>query len=198
MKSNAEHTEAAARWGNAVPGMGLNFLIWAGSALLAVSAVVHFHLWGSAGYRHIPTIGPLFLAQAIIGVVLSLATAVFRKLVLVAGAAGLAVSSIGALLISVWWGLFGWQESSSAPYVGLVLWVEALAAVFLGAAFVLMGLPWLARAQARRANRPEHEEPLRPTVALVVPNLKAGTSGRMEDSRPAEDGLDRAGRDRGR
>jgi len=167
-------------------------LIWAGSALLAVSAVVHFHLWGSEGYRHIPTIGPLFLAQAIVGVVLSVAAAVFRKLVLVAGAAGLAISSIAALLISVWWGLFGWQESSSAPYVGLVLWVEALAAVFLGAAFVLMGLPWLARVQAHRANRLEHEEPLSPTVVLVVPGPNAGRCDRIEDSQPAEDGLDRA------
>jgi len=38
MKSSAEHTEAAARWAHTVPSVGLNFLIWAGSALLAVSA----------------------------------------------------------------------------------------------------------------------------------------------------------------
>jgi len=66
------------------------------------------------------------------------------------------------------------------------------AAVFLGAAFVLMGLPWLARVQAHRANRLEHEEPLSPTVVLVAPGPNAGRCDRIEDSQAAEDGLDRA------
>jgi hypothetical protein len=122
--------------------LGLNLLVWAGGAMLAASGVLHFHLWSSEGYRHIPTIGPLFLAQAIICVVLAIAAAFFRKLVLVAGAAGLAISSIGALLISIWWGLFGWQESSGAPYVGMAFAVEAIAGVLLGVAAVLLAWPW--------------------------------------------------------
>lgn len=134
-----------------VAQVAVNILVWVGSALLAASAVIHFHLWLSEGYRHIPTIGPLFMAQAIVGVLLALATAIFRKLVLVAGAAGLSVSSIGALLISAWWGLFGWQESFGAPYVGLAIWVEALAAVLLGSACGLMLWPWLSRLLTERA-----------------------------------------------
>ena len=109
---------AKARSSAGASHLAVNLLIWAGSLLLAGSAVLHFHLWDSEGYRNIPTIGPLFLTQAIVGVVLALATAVLRKLVLVIASAGLAVSSIGGLLIAVWWGLFGWQESFAAPYVG--------------------------------------------------------------------------------
>ena len=100
------------------PRLVTDLLIWGGSALLAVSAVVHFHLWDSEGYRNIHIIGPLFILQAIIGFVLAVATAIFRKLALVAGSAILAVSSIGALFISIWWGLFGWQESFTAPLCG--------------------------------------------------------------------------------
>jgi len=91
----------------------------------------------------------MFLLQAIVGFVLAVVTAIFRKLVLVAAAAILAVSSIGALLISIWWGLFGWQESFTAPYVGVALWVEGAAAVLLGAATVLLGLPWLAQMRSQ-------------------------------------------------
>ena len=131
--------------------LAVNLLVWAGSLLLAGSAVLHFHLWDSEGYRNIPTIGPLFLTQAIIGVVLAVATAIFRKLVLVIASAGLAVSSIGGLLIAIWWGLFGWQESFAAPYVGLALWIEAAAAILLGAACLLLGWPWLSAVRSARA-----------------------------------------------
>ena len=139
-----------------VPGGGrrlaINVLAVAGSGLLAYSAVIHFHLWDSEGYRNIPTIGPLFLMQAIVGIVLSVATAIFRKLLLVVAATGFAISSIGGLLISIWWGLFGWQESFSAPNVVLALSVEAAAAVLLGIASLLLVIPWLSRyrAQGRR------------------------------------------------
>jgi hypothetical protein len=131
-------------WPKRVPRLVVDALVVAGSGLLAYSAAIHFYLWHSQGYQNIPTIGPLFLAQAIVGFVLAVTTAVFRKLPLVAAAAGMSVSSIGALLISIWWGLFGWQDSFSAPYVGLVLWVEGFSAVLLGTATLMLGLPWLA------------------------------------------------------
>ncbi|HXW79466.1 MAG TPA: hypothetical protein VEJ84_08200, partial [Acidimicrobiales bacterium] len=140
-------------WTTGAPRVVTNLLIWGGSVLLAVSAGVHFHLWDSEGYRNIPTIGPLFLLQAIVGFVLAVATAIFRKLALVAASTILAISSIGGLLISIWWGLFGWQESFTAPYVGVALWVESAAAVLLGAASVLLGLTWLAKMRPQGTGR---------------------------------------------
>ncbi len=159
--------------------VALNLLIWTGSGLLAASAVIHFHLWSSEGYRHIPTIGPLFLAQAIIALLLAIITAVFRRLILVAAAAGLAASSVGALLISIWWGLFGWQESSSAPYVGMALAVEVLAAVLLGAACVLLAWSWLSETRSRQATRSNRAEVLPRTLPFASP----GSTGRA--SHPA-------------
>ncbi len=156
--------------------VGLNILIWAGSAVLAGSGVLHFHLWDSEGYRQIPTIGPLFLAQAIVGVALGVATAVFRRLILVAAAAGLAISSIGALLISIWWGLFGWQESSSAPYVGLAFALEAMAAAFLGAACVWLALPLLSQRRTSPAPASNTARPVPSTVVFMAPSEKARTS----------------------
>lgn len=145
--------------------VAVNLFVWAGCALLAGSAVIHFYLWNSHGYSHIPTIGPLFLAQAIVGAVVALLTAATRRLLLVVVAAGLLVSSIGGLLVSIWWGLFGWQETASAPYVGLALWVEALGAASLGTAALVLGLPWLASQRGARrhgaagASRPTSTRP---------------------------------------
>jgi hypothetical protein len=42
--------------------------IVAGAALMVTTAAIHLHLW-LAGYRHIPRIGPLFIAQAVTGFV---------------------------------------------------------------------------------------------------------------------------------
>jgi hypothetical protein len=42
----------------AVPG---TLAILVGAALVACTAAIHLHLW-LAGYRHVPRIGPLFLA----------------------------------------------------------------------------------------------------------------------------------------
>lgn len=104
---------------------------WLGAGLLVWSAVIHLHLW-SAGYRHIPTIGPLFLLQGVLGIVLAVGIAVVRHpLALVAGAL-FAVGTIGGLLLSVNVGLFGFQDSLSAPFAVQSLVVEIVAAVVLG------------------------------------------------------------------
>ena len=127
---------AAERWAT-------NLLTLAGSLLVAGSAVVHYYLWASQGYRHIPTIGPLFIAQAAVGVVLAIGTVALRKLLLVLAELGYALSSAGGLIISVNFGLFGWQESMSAPYAGLALGVEFAAAAVLIPAALLLARRWL-------------------------------------------------------
>ena len=129
-------------------------LVWAGSVLLAWSAVIHYHLWASDGYRNIPTIGPMFLAQAIVAAALAVFTAATRRFVPALASAGLLVASIGALLVSTWWGLFGWQESLNAPYVGLALGVEGAGAGLFGAGCLAMGLPRLTRLSSGRNSGP--------------------------------------------
>jgi hypothetical protein len=125
-------------------------LTWAGSGLVLVSAVIHFHLWDSDGYNKIPTIGALFLMQAVVGAVWAIAASVLRHWLVVIGEAGFALSSAGGLIISVNVGLFGWQETMSAPFAWLALSVEFAATAALGLAG---GLLWLGPVPARRRSQ---------------------------------------------
>ena len=118
-------------------------LIWAGSGLVAVSSVVHFHLWDSDGYSRIPTIGPLFLMQAVVGVLLALLTGISRHWLLALAEAGFAIATLGGFLVSVNVGLFGWQETMSAPFASLALYVEVAAAATLLIASAILVRPWL-------------------------------------------------------
>lgn len=122
-------------------GWGVSLLAITGAALLAWSSVIHLRLWAD-GYDAIPAIGPLFLAQGIGGIVIALATAVFRRLaVLAAGAVTLAATAAG-LLVSVRTGLFGYRESLAVPYAVSSLVIEFTgAAVLVVAAAVLVAAP---------------------------------------------------------
>jgi hypothetical protein len=115
------------------PTLTSTVLSLAGAGLLVVSAVIHLHLW-STGYRHIPTIGPLFLMQGIVGIGLALLVAVTRRAWAALIGAGFAASTIGGLLLSVEVGLFGFKDSLSAPDATLSLVVESVAFVVLAAA----------------------------------------------------------------
>jgi hypothetical protein len=101
-----------------------------GSALLASSGAVHLQLW-AMGYRTIPTIGPLFLLQGIGGVLLAVVLLLWRRLLVVVAGAGFMVATIGGLLVSVYFGLFGFRDTFAAPYAGLSVVVESAAAVVL-------------------------------------------------------------------
>lgn len=103
---------------------------WAGAGLLAWSAIIHLHLW-STGYRHIPTIGWLFLLQGIAGLMTAGAIAVSRHPVLMVAGALFAVGTIGGLLLSVHVGLFGFRDSLEAPFATQTLAIEAAAALVL-------------------------------------------------------------------
>src|ERR1700689_2346041 len=51
----------------------------AGGLLIIWSSYIHFYLWQSLGYRHITTIGPLFLLQSIGGFLLGLVIIAARR-----------------------------------------------------------------------------------------------------------------------
>lgn len=104
------------------------------AALMLWIGWIHLHLW-NGGYRHIPTIGPLFLFNAVAAVVLAAAvlTGPRRLLALAAaGAAGFSLGTFGGLLISVNVGLFGFRDSLDAPFARQSMGLE-LAAFALGA-----------------------------------------------------------------
>jgi hypothetical protein len=98
-----------------------------------LSAYIHFHLWQSVGYRHIATIGPLFLLQSIGGLVVGLAVLAFRQLwVAVAGIGFVASTMVGFLLtVGLKDGLFNFKESWSAPFAHQAFAIEIATAVVL-------------------------------------------------------------------
>ena len=103
----AQIEPAAAKW-------TVNVLALAGAILVLLSGLIHLKLYGS--YKGISVIGPLFLAQGIVGILLAVALAVFRRLWLILGGAAFCVATAAGLLISVNFGLFGFQDSLAVPY----------------------------------------------------------------------------------
>ena len=97
----------------------------AGAALLLWSGALHFYLWVDYFHR-VRTIGPMFLAQGVLTVLCAGALVLWRRPVVAGAGAVVLAATAGALLVSVWTGLFGYHERMRAPYVGMSLVVESL------------------------------------------------------------------------
>lgn len=135
-----------ARWTVlALTGTGAGFLVWSG--------VIHLMLW-SDGYKDISVIGPLFLVQGIVSIILGVVIVAFRWLVLLLAGAVAGVATAVGLLLSVYVGLFGYTESLSVSYGELSLAVEFTAAFVLlvGAGVLVLAAP--VRAAGRRSPIP--------------------------------------------
>ena len=146
---------ARSRTGLALAALGTRYL--GAAALIAVGAV-HAQQYYDAGYRVIPTIGPLFLLTFIAATAVGLT--LMAPLERVAGRAGpivlalaalagigMAAGALGALFISERVGLFGFMEFGYRPVIVLSLALEAGAVALLGA-FLLAA--WRLRRAGRR------------------------------------------------
>ena len=100
------------------------------AALLAWIGYIHLHLW-LEGYRHIPTNGPLFLLDAIAGFALAVVLLAWPRPLAGLIAVGYTTATLGALLISLGIGLFGFRESISASYVTQSLSIETITVLAL-------------------------------------------------------------------
>jgi hypothetical protein len=104
-----------------------------GAGLLIWMAWIHWHLW-STGYKHLPTVGNLFLLNAIAAVLTALAViGVPTRWLSPTAAAGalLAGGTLVGLAISINIGLFGFKDYLNAPFARLSVWVESAAIVVL-------------------------------------------------------------------
>lgn len=108
----------------------------AGAGLLAWMGWIHLHLW-QQGYKYLPSIGNLFLANFVgavaVAVAVVFAARCYLALATLAGALA-AAATLGSLIISINVGLFGFQDSSNAAFVHLSIWVEGAALAVLAAA----------------------------------------------------------------
>ena len=106
-------------------------------ALLAWIGYIHLHLWAE-GYRQIPTDGPLFLLDAITGLALAGVLLVWPRPLAGLLAAGYTTGTLGALLISLTVGLFGFKESISASFVIQSIAIETVTVLALLAWTILV------------------------------------------------------------
>jgi hypothetical protein len=108
-----------------------------GALCLAASAQIHLHLHAH-GYGSIPTIGTLFMVQAVLGFALAVIVAAWHRWFVAATGALFLLATAGGLLASAWFGIFGFSEDLAAPYAGMTLVIEfAGAAVLAGAAIAM-------------------------------------------------------------
>ena len=127
----------------------------AGAALLAATGAIHLDLYLTS-YRNIPTIGWLFLLQVIAAFLLAAGVLATRGPLVPAAGAGFAVATLGGYLLSLWIGLFGFQEVRTTA--GIVAGLIEIAAFATLATLVLVA----GRAQAA----PAQAGPAQPGPAL--------------------------------
>jgi hypothetical protein len=114
------------------------------AAAVFVSAVVHAGLWFD-GYRDVAVIGPAFVLNAIGGVVIAGLLLRWRSWVPWLLAVGFGAATLGAFVLSVTVGLFGFQES----FGGMAQWIAAVSEIVA----VLTGVVG-ARAEGYLSHRP--------------------------------------------
>jgi hypothetical protein len=98
--------------------------------LLSAVGWIHLHLW-QLGYRHIPTIGPLFLAGAVTALVVAVGLLGRPSRLIALLGFGVTAGILAGLIASVNVGLFGFKESLSAPFAVESILLEIAAAITL-------------------------------------------------------------------
>lgn len=118
----------------------------AGGVLL--SGVVHLELWAE-GFRQTAVVGPLFLLNAVGGLVVALAVLAWRHWLPALAAAGFGAATLAAFLVSVYRGLFGVHEQFAGVPQQLALWSEGVA---IGCGLAVAVLESVRRRVNRRAS----------------------------------------------
>ncbi len=98
------------------------------AGLLITSGLIHLHFWNIA-YRHVPTLGPLFLVQVIATLLIAVALVATRRLIVVAAAFLLMGGTIVGFILVRTVGLFNFKLNFTSGLAATVLVVEAVAMV---------------------------------------------------------------------
>jgi len=104
------------------------------AAGVLLSADVPLDLWYSQGFGHIPPIAPLFLLNAVSGVLIGLVVLSWSHWLPALAAAGFGAGTLVAFYLSVSVGLFGLHEVASGQPQVLAQVAEYVAVVFGGLA----------------------------------------------------------------
>ena len=117
------------------------------AALILAGGAVHLQLW-QGGYRGIPRIGPWFLANVIISVVLAVALMVRKDPRVSLAGMLFSIASLGALVMSRTVGIFGFTERAWTPAALRAAVAE------IGAFVILAVILATCRMRKRRASSP--------------------------------------------
>ena len=102
------------------------------AVLILAGGAVHFQLW-RGGYRGIPRIGPWFMANVIISVVLAFALLVRNDARVALAGVAFSLASLGALVMSRTIGIFGFTDKTWTSSVVRATGAEVGALIFLTA-----------------------------------------------------------------
>lgn len=102
-----------------------------GALAVVATGAVHLYLYAADDFRAIPTIGTLFLLNAVAGFVLGAALLVIRSPLAPVAGIGFALATLVAFVISAVHGLFGWQDVEWTGTWQLAAGLSEVAAVAL-------------------------------------------------------------------
>jgi hypothetical protein len=124
-------------------GVAILVLCVVQAALLVTSGAIHLHLAETA-YKHVKTLGPLFIVQFASCLVVALALLVTRHILVAVASVLLPAGTIVGFVLARTVGIFNFKLPYSTTLANQVLFVE-IAAVVLG--LVLSGLMWQRRSR---------------------------------------------------
>lgn len=87
-------------------------LPYVAAVLLVAQAAIHVQQYLAAGFRDVPVIGPLFLAQAVLAVIISGVLVVRGGRTAAAAGIALSVGALLALILAKTLGLFGFSSGA--------------------------------------------------------------------------------------
>jgi hypothetical protein len=103
----------------------------AAAVLMICSGLIHIHLWDIA-YRHVATLGPLFLVQAVAALALAVVLVVARVVVVALACMVLMVGTVVGFVLAATVGIFGFTLQIVTAWAYEALAAELLSAVVLG------------------------------------------------------------------
>jgi hypothetical protein len=116
----------AARRGD---GMALGAVV-AAAILMICSGLIHLHLWDIA-YRHVATLGPLFMVQAVAALVGAVVLVVARVVVVALACIALMLGTVVGFILADTVGIFGFTLPVVTGWAYEALVAELVSAVLL-------------------------------------------------------------------
>jgi hypothetical protein len=105
------------------------------AVLMVCSALIHIHLWDIA-YRHVATLGPLFLVQAVAALVLAVVLVATRLVVVALGCVALMLGTVVGFVLADTVGLFGFTLPVVTGWAYEALVAEVVSSLLLAALVV--------------------------------------------------------------